>query len=168
MYIKPAYYCECDLVALLKSNNKSAYEYLYDHYGPPLYGIICKIVKDDTKAEDVLQDTFIKIWKNIDCYQPEKGTLFTWILNVARNTAIDRLRTDGKFECHIKWEAVQEKDLSGAAVVTTLPPTMDVRTIVWGLSAEKKQVIDLIYFQGYTHQEASTHLKLPLGTGGIK
>jgi len=102
MQKKPDCYCELELVALLKSNNKSAFEYLYDHYAPPLYGIVCRIVKDETKAQDVLQDSFIKIWKNIGHYQPEKETLFTWILNAARNTAIDRLRTDLNFESHIR------------------------------------------------------------------
>lgn len=164
MHKKPAFYREHELVALLKSNNKCAYEYLYDHYGPPLYGIVCKILKDQTKAQDVLQDSFIKIWKNIGHYQPEKGTLFTWILNIARHTAIDLLRADVKFESHIKWEAMQEKDLSSAAVIFPLPAAMDVRTIVGRLPAERRQVIELVYFQGYTHEQTSIKLKLPLGT----
>ena len=91
-------YTEQELTTLLKSNDRSAFEYLYDHYSPALYGIIVKIVKDEERACDAMQDTFLKIWKNISSYNSEKGTLFTWILNIARNTAIDKLRVEVKKE----------------------------------------------------------------------
>jgi RNA polymerase sigma-70 factor (ECF subfamily) len=73
---KSTFYCENELVILLKANDKAAFEYLYDNYAAGLYGIIRRIVKDDDKAEDVMQDSFIKIWKNIASYDAGKGTLF--------------------------------------------------------------------------------------------
>ncbi len=84
---------EKDLVSLLKSKDKRGFELLYDNYSKVLYGIILKIVHSEPLAEDVLQDAFVKIWKNIDAYDASKGTLFTWILNVSRNTAIDKIRS---------------------------------------------------------------------------
>ncbi|CAG5075043.1 ECF RNA polymerase sigma factor RpoE [Dyadobacter sp. CECT 9623] len=161
---KSTRYCEPELVALLKSNNKVAFEYLYYHYAPALYGIICKIVKDENTADDVMQDSFIKIWKNIAHYNPEKGTLFTWVLNVARHTAIDKRREDYKYATTIKWDVVQEADLSAGSIFTPLPATVDLKSIVERLLPEKKQLIQMVYFEGYTHQEASQHLGLPLGT----
>jgi len=155
---------EHELVTRLKSNNKAAYEYLYDHYAPALYGIACKIVKDSSKAEDVMQDSFIKIWKHIASFDAEKGTLFTWMLNITRHTAIDKLRSDNKFENDLKLNAVQEGDLNVSVVFNPLPATVDLKSIVEKLLPEKKQLIELVYFEGYTHEEASEHLCLPLGT----
>ncbi|MEZ4686753.1 MAG: sigma-70 family RNA polymerase sigma factor [Bacteroidia bacterium] len=66
---------------------------LYDQYGAALYGVILKVVKSDSMAEDVLQESFVKIWNKIDQYDEKKGRFFTWILNIARNTAIDHWRS---------------------------------------------------------------------------
>ncbi|KAA6438312.1 RNA polymerase sigma factor [Dyadobacter flavalbus] len=161
---KSILFTENELVTLLKTNNKAAYEYLYDHYAPALYGIVRKIVKDDSRADDVMQDSFIKIWKHMASYDAEKGSLFTWMLNITRRTAIDKLRADCKFENDLKWEAVRENDLGNHAVFTPAPATLDLKSIVEKLLPEKKQLIELVYFEGYTHEEASEHLCLPLGT----
>ncbi|GGB96249.1 RNA polymerase sigma factor [Dyadobacter sediminis] len=155
---------ENELVTLLKNNNKAAYEYLYDHYAPSLYGIARKIVKDDSRADDVMQDSFIKIWKHMASYDAGKGSLFTWMLNITRRTAIDKLRADNKFEKDLQWDAVRENDLSMSSVFIPLPATVDLKSIVEKLLPEKKQLIELVYFEGYTHEEASEHLCLPLGT----
>ena len=77
----------------LKSGEKAAIGELYDHYGPVLYGIILKIVRSEAIAEDVLQESFIKIWQKGPSFDPARGTLFTWMLNIARNTAIDKTRS---------------------------------------------------------------------------
>jgi DNA-directed RNA polymerase specialized sigma24 family protein len=102
---------EKELVTLLKLNNKTAFEYIYDHYGSGLYGIVCKIEKDEAKALNIMQDTFIKIWQNIQHYDQDNGTLFTWMLLIARNTAINRTRIDSKFEGHAPWGLLRESDV---------------------------------------------------------
>ncbi|MCF2488312.1 RNA polymerase sigma factor [Dyadobacter sp. CY347] len=157
-------YTEATLVSLLKSNDRSAFEYLYDNYSSALYGIIVKIVKDEERACDTMQDTFLKIWKNIGHYNPEKGTLFTWILNIARNTAIDKLRVEMKKERVIQLELVRDGDLVSSSIFNPLPATMDIRSIVERLLPERKLLIEMVYFQGYTHEEVSERLSLPLGT----
>lgn len=157
-------YTEQELILSLKNNNRGAFEYLYDHYASALYGIILKIVKDDEKAADVMQDSFLKIWKNIGSYNVEKGSLFTWVLNVARNTAIDRLRLDVKKEKSVNWDYVAESDLSPSVIFNPIPAIIDIRAIVSRLLPEKSLLIDLVYFQGYTHEEVSEKLSLPLGT----
>lgn len=161
---KSTVYTDQELIACLKSNEKSAFEYLYDHYGAALYGIICKIVKDPDDANDVMQDAFLKIWRNIRFYNAEKGTLFTWILNIARNTAIDKLRADVKYQNDLNWINVSEGQLMPAAIVTPSTSAMDIRHWVDTLLPEKKQLIEIVYFQGYTHQEAAEFLGIPLGT----
>lgn len=162
--ISKSAYTEHELISSLKCNSKEAFEYLYDHYASALYGIVMKIVKDEEKAADVMQDSFLKIWKNIGSYNTEKGTLFTWILNIARNTAIDRLRLDLKKEKAVSWDTVLESEMGNNVIFNPIPGTIDIRAIVSSLLPEKSVLIDLVYFQGYTHEEVSDKLSLPLGT----
>ena len=79
-------------IAELKAKDKKAFENLYDKYSGALFNIILRIVNNQVIAEDVLQESFVKIWKNIDKYDEDKSTIFTWMLNISRNTAIDATR----------------------------------------------------------------------------
>lgn len=155
---------EQELVAQLKSNSRGAFEYLYDHYSPALYGIIVKIVKDEEKAADVLQETFLKIWRNIASYQPEKGSVFTWMLNVARNTAIDNLRADHKLSKVVALDVISDVDLTSAGASHQHTNSLDVRNWVARLLPDRRVLIEMVYFQGYTHEEAAEMLSIPLGT----
>lgn len=157
-------YTESELIVQLKSNNRDAFEYLYERYSPALYGIILKVVKDEEKASDSMQDAFLKIWKNISRYDPEKGTLFTWILNVARNTAIDKLRLDVKTEKVISLSSVSETEVNVDAAYSPPINLLDLRAIVSRLIPERRVLIEMVYFEGYTHEEVSEALQVPLGT----
>ena len=86
-------YTEEELVALLKRKDAHAYSLLYDNYSAALFGVITRVVAAEEIAEDILQDVFVKIWKNIENYDASKGRLFTWMLNIARNAAIDYSRS---------------------------------------------------------------------------
>jgi len=157
-------YTETELVGQLKSNSKDAFEYLYERYSAALYGIILKVVKDEEKAADAMQDSFLKIWRNIGSYNSEKGTLFTWILNVARNTAIDKLRLDVKVSKVISWDQVSETELLPAAIYNPAVSLIDIRAIVSGMLPERRLLIEMVYFEGYTHEETAEKLMIPLGT----
>jgi RNA polymerase sigma factor (sigma-70 family) len=155
-------YSEEELVAALKSNQKAAFEYLYENYSGALYGLIYKVLKDEDKAADVMQEVFLKIWKKIGDYDPTKGSLYTWMLNIARNTSIDLYRKEKNiFNVDIDGETraidnlIQENpDIN----------TMDLRNIVEKLTPDRKILLDLVYLQGYTQQEAAEKLAIPLGT----
>jgi RNA polymerase sigma factor (sigma-70 family) len=156
-------YSEDELVAALKNNERAAFEFLYDHYSGALFNIICKTLRDEERAADVMQESFLKIWKNIASYNPEKGRLFTWILNIARNGAIDAARVEGRKPMmdDIETRAVQnEPDVSGELNTTS----SEIKSIVNMLRPERKILIDMAYFQGYTHEEISEELQIPLGT----
>jgi RNA polymerase sigma factor (sigma-70 family) len=157
-------YTESELIAQLKNNNRDAFEYLYERYSPALYGIVLKVVKDEEKAADAMQDTFLKIWKNISSYNAEKGTLFTWILNVARNTAIDKLRLDSKTEKVVSLSVTSESDISPDVSFNPVVNVIDLRAIVSALLPERRVLIEMVYFEGYTHEEVAESLKVPLGT----
>ncbi|HWJ25677.1 MAG TPA: sigma-70 family RNA polymerase sigma factor, partial [Flavisolibacter sp.] len=88
-------YEEQELVAALRQKQNHAFSYLYDHYAGALYGVINQILNDAELSNDVLQETFVNIWKRIDSYDATKGRLFTWMLNIARNAAIDKTRSKG-------------------------------------------------------------------------
>jgi RNA polymerase sigma-70 factor (ECF subfamily) len=86
-------YEEHELVALLKAKDNQAFSYLYDNYAGALCGIVKQIVGDMELANDVMQEVFVSIWRKIDTYDASKGRLFTWMLNIARNAAIDKTRS---------------------------------------------------------------------------
>jgi RNA polymerase sigma factor (sigma-70 family) len=155
-------YSEEELVAALKLNQKAAFEYLYENYSGALYGLIYKVLKDEDKAADVMQDVFLKIWKKIGDYDTSKGSLYTWMMNISRNAAIDLYR---------KEKNVFNIDIDGQTgnidVLHQENPdinTMDLRNIVDKLTPERKILLDLVYLQGYTQQEAAEKLAIPLGT----
>ena len=95
-------------MSLLKSRDSKAFSYLYDNYSASLYTIIAQMVNDMEVANDVLQEVFINIWRKIESYDPVKGRLFTWMLNIARNASIDTLRSRG-FQNTRKNQSLQDK-----------------------------------------------------------
>ena len=157
---------ESILVEKLIQRDQQAFQWLYDQYSPALYGVVLRIVRDDDQAADLLQDIFIKIWKNLDAYDASKGRLFTWMLNVSRNTAIDSLRsrkTQPFAEIRTDVENVHMVDREH----NTEQPKAEhigLKDVVNKLRPERKELIDLVYFGGYTHEEAAEKLNLPLGT----
>ena len=82
-----------DVLLLIQKKDNRAYNVLYDMYAKSLFAIISNIIKDREEAEDTLQEVFIKIWKNIDSYNESKGRFYTWMLNIARNSSIDKMRS---------------------------------------------------------------------------
>lgn len=156
-------YTERELVNLLRRREQAAFSYLYDHYSSALNGVITSIVPDTHIAGDVLQEVFVKIWRQIDAYDPAKGRLFTWMHSIARSTAIDTLRSKD-FQNSKRNNTLTED-------YTLLPdrsqhPADDLglRKIVQGLKEEHKVLIELSYFQGYTQEEMAKMLNIPLGT----
>lgn len=155
---------EQHIAALLRQRDRRSIELLYDLYGPALFGIALRIVRSRQVAEDVVQDVFVKVWKNGSHYHPSKGRLFTWLLNITRNTAIDQTRT-ASYRRQKNMHGLDGVDLvTGHLSVQPKPEYIGLRDLVDGLDHKYKEVIDLIYFQGFTQQEVTQELDLPLGT----
>lgn len=154
-------YEEHELVASLRTKNDEAFSYLYEHYSGALYGVIKQIVADAELSNDVLQETFVNIWRRIDTYDEAKGRLFTWMLNIARNAAIDKTRSKG-FQ-----QTQRVVPLDGEVVQPSVRPGIDdygLKKLILKLKDEQRLLIDLSYFQGYTHEQIATALHIPLGT----
>ena len=152
-------------MALLRANDRQAFNYLYDNYSAALFGIITQIVKDREIATDVLQEVFINIWRKRESYDPGKGRLFTWMLNIARNAAIDKIRSKS-FQEGKKNQPLAENVNTGWESHAVDPDINDVglKKIVNRLREEQRTLIDLSYFQGFTHEEIAKMLSMPLGT----
>ena len=154
------------LISALKNKQHNAYEYLYDNYSEALYGVIHKVLNDDEQANDILQDTIVTIWQKIDSYNPEKGTLFTWMLNIARNKAIDEFRKNKRNpKISIDELSVHTLDMQNVNnLEVNATDVIGLKKIVNGLKPDLRQMIDMHYFNGMTHQEITDATQMPLGT----
>ena len=149
----------------MQGKDRSALEYLYDHYSGALLGVIGRILKKEELAEEVLQDVFLKIWDKIDSYDPAKGRLFTWMLNIARNQAIDKTRSKefskgkktGDIENFVN--RVDRNDYLEQSV-----DAIGLRDVLRMLPEDQRFVIDHHYLKGYTQAEMAEEFNLPLGT----
>lgn len=151
-----------ELVRLLKVKDERGLSYLYDHYASALNGIINRIVLSDKLAEEILQQTFLKIWDKIESYDADKSTLFTWMSRIARNSAIDAKRLK-------KYENIQNTDSLDLSIHNKkteyqATDSIDVKSLLLQIDEKYKTVLDHIYLQGYSHSEAAEILDLPLGT----
>jgi RNA polymerase sigma-70 factor (ECF subfamily) len=156
---------EQELVQQLRDRNERALRYLYDNYARALQGVIFRIVQSEEITEELLQETFVKVWQNIGSYDAAKGKLYTWLLNIARNLAIDKARSS-EFKFSQQTQNIENSVSSINREYQTEfdPGHIDVKEIVDRLRPEQKELIDLIYFYGYTQAEAAKKLKMPLGT----
>ena len=149
----------------LQQQSEKAFSYLYDNYSAALHGIVNSIVQEKESANDVLQEVFLNVWKKISSYDPTKGRLFTWMLNIARNAAIDKIRSKG-YKDSLKNQPFPENVDTNTIRTVAAPDVKDVglKKILSSLKEEQRVLIDLSYFQGYTHEEISQVLNIPLGT----
>ncbi len=160
-----ATYTEEELITLLKQQSKDAFTYLYNNYSAVLYGVVRKVINDEQTAQDVLQDVFVKIWNNIAQFDASKGRIYTWMINIARNASIDKLRSKG--------EIMKGKIQTGEDVVYNVQKgmntelqtdTIGLRKMVGELKPEYQTIVNLAYFKGFTLDEISKTLDIPLGT----
>ena len=158
-------YNEQELVLSLKAKDEQSFSYLYDNYSGALYSIVLQIVPDKELASDVLQEVFVNIWRKIESYDPGKGRLFTWMLNVARNLAIDMVRSKA-YQNSQKNQGMPEGDFFDKAGASTQlsVDNIGLKKVVDKLKTEHRVLIDLAYFKGYTHEEIAEIERLPLGT----
>ncbi len=149
------------LVSRLKNREESAMSDLYDRYAANFYGLAAKIVGSDEVAQDIVQDSFVKIWRKVESYDETKGTFFTWMLNITRNTAIDFLRKRKKENPSSIQDVENSVHISNDGISTD---TIGMKAIVENLNENQRILVEYIYFKGYTQQEVSDELDIPLGT----
>ena len=150
------------LTTRLQQGDPAVIGELYETYGSALFNIVLRIVHSQQLAEQVLQDTFIKVWRYGNSYEPSKGRIFTWLLNIARYTAIDVTRTT------MYRQSICTDDVSTLSYNLYTEPLyvdgLDIREVAGKLKNKYYQLVDLIYFQGFSQQEAAEEVGIPLGT----
>lgn len=158
-----------ELLVLIYKKDERAFTILYDMYSKSLFLVVNVLIKNKEEAELVLQDVFVKIWNNIDSYHQGKGRFYTWILSIARNTAIDTLRNNNLGN--------SQQDLSADNFVkryedsSKLSDKMDaigLQDFIKRMKPKCIQIIDLLFFKGYSQKEASDKLEIPIGAVKIQ
>lgn len=154
------------IVEQFQKKDAAAFEKLYNMYSENISGVIYTIVQNTDVAEEICQDVFMKVWNNSESYNSSKGRFFTWILNIARNAAIDELRS--------KSHKNSKKNLSADYFVGILESkadsevgredTIGLQKLLLNLKEKCVEIIELLYFKGFTQKEVSKELDIPLGT----
>jgi RNA polymerase sigma factor (sigma-70 family) len=145
-----------------KSN---AFEYLYDKYKGAIFNTIVLIVKDETIAEDLMQQVFVQYWQKINQYDTSKGRLFTWMVNIARNASIDYLRSKAYKNQSQNLSFENNVYTTNEVVINTVNiETIGLSKFITNLKQEWRVVVQQSYIQGYTHQEIAKNLQIPEGT----
>ncbi len=153
------------LILQFQKKEVKAYEKLYAMYCDSISGVIQNIVKNNDVTQEITQDVFIKAWHKADTYSAKKGRFFTWLLNIARNAAIDYTRSKKFKESKQNLNAdffVDILETSKSLDKTT--NTIGLKEFVTKLGDTCKSVIELLYFKGFTQKEAAEELEMPLGT----
>ncbi len=158
-------YSEEELVSSLVQKDQQAFSYLYDNYAGALNAVILKMVDNKELTEDILQEAFVKIWNNFENYDKTKGRLFTWMLNITRNLTIDTLRSKSfKKQQKISGDENSVSSMEDTKTGLDKFDAMGLRKQVSNLKEDQRSIIDLAYFVGFTQDEISKQLGIPLGT----
>lgn len=149
---------------MISRHDERGFHYLYENYSAALYGVILKIVQSREGAEEIIQDTFVKIWNSIGQYDKVKGRLYTWMINIARNTALDYIKSKS-FQNDLKNQSLPDFVYNDTNLsVSGEHDFIGFSKILDNLDADKKELIDLAYYKGYSQSEISEKLEMPLGT----
>lgn len=154
---------ETIVVNLLKKRDQQGLKMAYRDYGNAVYGIIFRILKVEEVAEEVLQDVFVKVWENIDSYDPDKGKFFTWLATIAKRLAIDHTRS-ARYKQGKKTETIDRSVYKDRWSEELNIKDTGLHNVVNSLDEKYRLLIDLVYFNGYTHQEVHQETNIPLGT----
>jgi RNA polymerase sigma-70 factor (ECF subfamily) len=142
----------------------SALSELYEAHAGLLMSVIYAVLKDKGESEDILQETFLAIWNKAEMYQPHLGKPTSWMVTIAKNKAYDRYR---KLVRRSEGMVVLRDSMLDEPVTKTVESNTDNEELLEGfneLNADQREAIELVFYQGYTQQEAADKLDAPLGT----
>lgn len=152
------------IIYLLCDKDKSGISLIFEHYGPFMLNVIRKVIYDEQMAEDVLMNVLLKIWQKFDQFDAEKGSLFSWLTRITKNSAIDKTRTK---DFRLTEESRRGPELVNIAEEVSIDDSIDkmyMAQLLDQLPLSQRKLIDMSYFEGFTHKEIAQRLDIPLGT----
>jgi RNA polymerase sigma-70 factor (ECF subfamily) len=156
---------EIDLIRRINARDQQALSAFYERFANLVYGLALRIVQNTSLAEEITQDTFLKVWNQAHRWDPERGSIVTWLMTITRYTAIDRLRKE-----KTPWTAIDLEDVlefMGKDSPFDDPMWHDdrlIRSLIQQLPDDQRQALELAFFGALTHTEMAEQLQLPLGT----
>lgn len=156
---------DIELMKQVAAQDQQAFQTLYQQYGKAVYSLAYRILQNSTLAEEVTQDTFLKVWQQRSRWDPERGKLKNWLLTISQFTAIDRLRQEHR-QPMLHPESVEDMDekiMSSLNEARWQDGTV-LRMLIRQLPNEQAWLIDLAFFQGLSHNDIATMTHIPLGT----
>lgn len=155
---------EHELVQRLLARDERALGQLYEQYARNLFTVILRVVQDEAMAQDVLQEGLLKVWLSIGSYEATRGRLFTWMVRVCCNQAIDALRSP-RHRFHRRNPSLEAAGAHYSPAPTAFyPEHIGVRELIVQLKPRQREVMDLLYFGGCTQAETAEQLAIPLAT----
>jgi RNA polymerase sigma-70 factor (ECF subfamily) len=157
-----------DLLTLIERGDAGAFEVIYERHSRVAYSLAFRLLGDRQLAEDLVQDAFLAVWRGAARYASARGSVRNWMLSILHNRGVDRLRTLGAMSRRqdaleqMELRRPEEPDAADLAIGRALAGT--VRDELRELPSEQFEVLRLAYYGGFTHQEISQMLELPLGT----
>jgi RNA polymerase sigma factor (sigma-70 family) len=152
------------LVALAARSEQSALAELYDRYGRPAYGLALRILRDESLAEDAVQDAFLTVWRTAARFVPEKGKASTWILTLVHRRAVDVVRREQRRRAD-SLEQAPEPGGGGADEEAWLRLQRErVQAALKQLPDQQREALELAYYGGFTQSELAERLGQPIGT----
>src|ERR671916_135595 len=156
-----------DLISLVEAADADAFATLYDRHSRTAFSLAYRMMGERQASEDLAQDAFLKVWRAAGSYRAERGSVRTWILSIVHNRGIDQLRSHAsRRRTQDKIEASAPRSQPSEAFAETWRNSQrdQVREGLGTLPPEQLKILELAYFSGYTHEEISDLLRLPLGT----
>jgi RNA polymerase sigma-70 factor, ECF subfamily len=156
-----------DIVRSISAHSPEGIEALYDRYGALAHTVALRILSDRGAAEDVVQESFLSVWRRASTFEPGRGSLRSWICTIVRNRAIDRLRGDRnrtRLDSPIESQPIEPAISDPWAAVAIELSGEAVRKALAELPSEQRQTIELAYYGGYSQSEIATAMEVPLGT----
>lgn len=154
------------LVTLGKERCKSSFCALFDFYAPRLKSFFLKVGTSEEIAEELIQETFVQIWRKAQTYDPSKAAVSTWIFTIARNRRIDRFRSEKSYifedDSYLDTHLIMEESQSQAVFESEIGPKMHKAIAL--LPSNQSEIIKMSFFQDLSHGEIAECLSLPLGT----
>lgn len=155
---------ESKISELLANQDKEAVALIFINYGSLLLNVINRVLRDDAMSEDVLQSVLLKIWQNGHKFNSSKGSLFTWLVRISKNAAIDKTRTKDFRLSQQSKNGIEVVSIANTVAAEDEMERLYARQLIAQLPQDQKVLINMSFFEGYTHKEICEKLNIPLGT----